>query len=62
MKTRRAFLKDCAFMFGGLMLAGSSFGTDGNYPAPGIFMPEESELHERTWMAFIANDYIWEER
>ena len=44
------------------MLARSSFGTDGNYPAPGIFMPEESEPHERTWMAFIANDYIWEER
>ena len=25
-------------------------------------MPEESDLHERTWMAFIANYDIWEER
>jgi agmatine deiminase len=23
-------------------------------------MPEESETHKRTWMGFVANDYIWE--
>ena len=23
------------------------------------FMPEESEPHKRTWMPFVANDYIW---
>ena len=22
-------------------------------------MPEEGEWHERTWMAFVANDYVW---
>lgn len=26
------------------------------------FMPEESEPHERTWMAFIASDEIWHPR
>ncbi len=26
------------------------------------FMPEESELHKRTWMSFIASYDIWEER
>ncbi|CAA6820681.1 MAG: Agmatine deiminase (EC [uncultured Sulfurovum sp.] len=26
------------------------------------FMPDESEPHKRTWMAFIANDYIWERK
>lgn len=27
-----------------------------------FMMPEESETHERTWMAFVANDYIWSKR
>ena len=27
-----------------------------------LFMPEESEPHKRTWMAFVANDYIWPRR
>ena len=27
-----------------------------------FFMPEEAEKHERTWMSFVANDYIWEEK
>ena len=25
-------------------------------------MPEESEVHKRTWITFVANDYIWEKR
>jgi len=25
-------------------------------------MREESETHKRTWMSFVSNDYIWEER
>ena len=24
-----------------------------------LVMPEESDPHRRTWMAFVANDYIW---
>lgn len=25
-------------------------------------MPEESEAHSRTWMSFVANDYVWSKR
>ena len=25
-------------------------------------MPEESEVHTRTWMSYVAHDYIWEAR
>ncbi len=25
-------------------------------------MPEESQLHDKTWMSFVANDYIWSDR
>lgn len=25
-------------------------------------MPEEGDRHERTWMAFVANDYVWSRR
>ena len=25
-------------------------------------MPEEGDPHDRTWMAFVANDYIWSKR
>ena len=27
-----------------------------------FFMPEESEPHKRTWMSFVANDYIWSKK
>lgn len=27
-----------------------------------LWLPEESEPHERTWMSFVANDYIWSKR
>lgn len=30
-------------------------------PLP-TFMPEESEEHARTWMSFVANDYVWSKR
>jgi agmatine deiminase len=26
------------------------------------FMPEKSEAHSRTWMSFVANDYVWSKR
>ncbi|WP_017219757.1 agmatine deiminase family protein [Moritella dasanensis] len=25
-------------------------------------MPEENDVHERTWMSFVANDHIWSKR
>ncbi len=27
-----------------------------------LFMPDESHRHKRTWMAFVANEYIWAKR
>lgn len=59
---RRTFLKYC-------LAAGSSifmsvpYGGATGLAIPDIwFMPEESELHKRTWMAFIASYDIWAER
>ncbi len=33
-----------------------------NFKINSWFMPDEGEIHERTWMAFIASYEIWEER
>ncbi|MCL6415144.1 agmatine deiminase family protein [Aestuariirhabdus sp. Z084] len=33
-----------------------------NHSIPFLTMPDESDLHERTWMAFVANDDIWSPR
>ncbi|GAB2873600.1 agmatine/peptidylarginine deiminase [Microbulbifer echini] len=30
-----------------------------NFTSNSLYMPDESGLHKRTWMAFVANDYIW---
>ena len=30
-----------------------------NYDMPSFYMPEESSMHARTWMAFVASDLIW---
>lgn len=27
-----------------------------------LYMPDESHSHKRTWMAFVANDYVWSRR
>ncbi len=59
MKSRRTFLKYGIFMLGGLMLTKRSFSSENSIPVSVLFMPEESGFHERTWMAFVANDYIW---
>lgn len=62
MKSRRQFIKSGFCMLGGWALAKNSFGSDSLDPASTLFMPEESEPHEKTWMAFVANDYIWSKR
>lgn len=34
-----------------------------NIPLPVLMaMPEEGDPHERTWMSFVANDYVWSKR
>ena len=62
MLTRRQFIQ-----FSGLLSAGTLIGCSGSSNATEAavtdwFMPEESEPHKRTWMAFVASYDIWEER
>ncbi len=44
------------------MLASKSIAQSGNSSPSALFMPDESHPHKRTWMAFVANDYIWSRR
>ncbi|CAA6822327.1 MAG: Agmatine deiminase (EC [uncultured Sulfurovum sp.] len=61
MITRRKFIQTSAVLSTGLILGCSSSDTTENPTASKTwFMPDEGELHERTWMAFVSNDYIWE--
>lgn len=46
---------------GGLVLSKSIFANN-NSSSVLLTMPEESDTHERTWMSFVANDYIWSKR
>ncbi|MCG8448386.1 MAG: agmatine deiminase family protein, partial [Pirellulales bacterium] len=40
-------------------MTNNSFSFENTGPDVSLFMPDESAPHERTWMAFVANDYIW---
>ncbi len=57
--SRRTFLRSSAFMTGGFVLGCTSsqltHGTSGGV----LSMPAEGTENVRTWMAFVANDYIW---
>ncbi len=59
MLSRRKFLKMPLMLIPtGLLTSpvnGQDFGTEG----PGFYMPEEGDLHTRTWMAFGASERIW---
>jgi agmatine deiminase len=55
--TKRQFIKTI------LALGATSFMSPlYSRPKMAWFMPEESEPHTRTWMAFIASDEFWERR
>ncbi len=62
MISRRNFVKKTAFLttsfFVGLT-PNKVFSSNLHKP---FFMPEESEPHERTWMSFVANEYIWSKK
>jgi agmatine deiminase len=60
MQNRRLFLKT-GLLLGGATLM-SPLSSLANTPNHTWFMPEESEPHTRTWMAFVASDDIWEGR
>ena len=57
--TRRQFLKTTSLVSGGLLLSCNPGTVSGFNSIDPLTMPEESERHKRTWMAFVANDYIW---
>ena len=58
MSSRRNFIKSIFFITGGFLL-GCNSGRVYSSKNNSFMMPEESEPHERTWMSFVANDYIW---
>ncbi|MCP3851427.1 MAG: agmatine deiminase family protein [Gammaproteobacteria bacterium] len=62
MITRRHFIKKSSLLFGGFMLGKKSIAENNGFTSSSLFMPDESHQHERTWMAFVANDYIWSKR
>lgn len=59
MVKRRKFLKSTSLVTGGFLLGCHSAKTNSANMINSFIMPEEGEPHERTWMAFVANDYIW---
>lgn len=61
MLTRRHFARNLLYLTGGSALSESLLAKN---DASSVFltMPEESDEHQRTWMSFVANDYIWSRR
>ena len=57
MQSRRQFIKKSALSLGSLISI--SHALSNANAKHKLLMPEESERHHRTWMAFVANDYIW---
>ncbi|MGV6817490.1 MAG: agmatine deiminase family protein [Thiotrichales bacterium] len=59
MNTRRRFIKNSISLSTAVLMSGKPLGASQH---SGLMMPEEGEPHERTWMAFVANRYIWSKR
>jgi agmatine deiminase len=59
MKTRRQFIKTTTLLFGSMTLGCRPSAKNHYSIIHSLSMPEEGEEHERTWMSFVANDYIW---
>ena len=62
MLTRRKFTQLLMLSSGSLFFSSGNAGSSNSSDHNQWFMPEESDLHERTWMAFIASYDIWEDR
>jgi agmatine deiminase len=58
MITRRHFSKKLLLLSGGLVLSKNIFANNSSSSVL-LTMPQESDIHQRTWMSFVANDYIW---
>ena len=64
MVTRRQFIQLSGLFAGGLLAGCGNSGSSSTAvtPSSSWYMPEESEPHKRTWMAFIASYDIWEDK
>ena len=62
MLKRRKFIKLTSLVTGGFLLGCNSAKINSANMIDSFIMPEEGEPHERTWMAFVANDYIWSKK
>jgi agmatine deiminase len=62
MLSRRKFAQVLMATGGDLLISTGNADTSNPRKTERWFMPEEGELHKRTWMAFIASYDIWEER
>lgn len=59
---RRKFLSNTSLLTAGLITGCGQNTTHANQPSLQWFMPEESEPHKLTWMAFGASGRIWGRR
>ena len=56
---RRSFIKLSSLIFGYFIFKKTIY----SFPKNIMFsMPEESSNHKKTWMSFVANDYIWSKK
>jgi agmatine deiminase len=62
MVTRRNFIKLASLYMGSFIFTYPAVNAISLSKVDSLMMPEESELHERTWMSFVANDYIWSKK
>ncbi len=63
--TRRSFMHTVSILSGGFIIGHGSNGNANDkiklYTISQSIMQEESKEHKRTWLTFVANDYIWAE-
>lgn len=59
MITRRHFLQYATLLSSGLFMGYAHGRSQMNDDQVEWYMPDESNVHERTWMSFIASDDIW---
>lgn len=61
MINRRNFVKGTSAIFGGTLISKYANAMESMNESC-FYMPDESAPHKRTWMAFVANDYVWSRR
>jgi len=55
---RRNFIKVSSILMAGQLMGKKAIAKANNL-SHSLHMPDESHQHQRTWMAFVANEYIW---